>query len=316
LIDFVLKHLLSLMITVVTLYVPQDEWQKKLDALPTQEERIARKKLMPGWETGSVISSRTGLKHIFYRYPSADTASKRILLLLHGFNTDGSIFFNLSPLADTRTLVAYNFPEQTDIFTGGMRDFEMIIDDFCEAMHFDTVDMLGNSLGGIIATFYTAQTGHVAIRSLVLASTYVHGATKENVRQVRKMADKLLPFPDYKLFYLLSFGSKVFDRADRKNKEGESPLETVVIKRIGWYREILTMLYWYDGTGDAARIECPVLVLHGDADRLVPLKETEATRQFIPQAKVKVFDKAGHTLIFSQAQECMEEMRKEKLYTN
>ena len=189
-IDFFLKHLLLFMITVVTLFVPQDKWQKKLDALPTQEERIAKKKLKPGWETGSVYSHHTKLKHIYYRYPCVDTASKRVLLLLHGFNTDGAIYFNLSPLADTRTLVAYNFPEQTDIFTGSISDFKTIIDDFCEVMHFDTVDLMGNSLGGIIATFYTTHTEHVAIRSLVLASTYVHGATKRSRRQIRKISGR------------------------------------------------------------------------------------------------------------------------------
>ncbi|MBN1576989.1 MAG: alpha/beta hydrolase [Chitinispirillaceae bacterium] len=307
--DLMLKQLLSLAISIAAIYVPQEKWQKKLDSLPDQSERIAQKKLK-GWQLGAEFSSHTGLTHTFYRYPCADTASTRVLLLLHGFNTDGSIFFNLAPLADTRTLIAYNFPEQTDLFTNSMRDFETILDDFCTVMHFDTIDLLGNSLGGIIATFYAAHTGRVTVSSIVFASTYIHGATKENVRQIRGMADKLLPYPDYKLFYLLSLGSRLSDRIDKGKDVKDSPLGAVVIKRIGWYRQILKMLYWYDGVGDAQKLTCPVLALHGGDDRLVPQKEMDAIRKHIPQAKVKIFTNAGHTLIFSQARECMAEMKK------
>ncbi len=307
--DYLLKHLLSIAISIATIYVPQETWQKKLDSLPTQAERIAAKELK-GWKSGSAASSHTGLVHTWYEYPCSDTSSKRVLLLLHGFNTDGAIYFNLAPLSTTHTLIAYNFPEETDLYTGSIRDFEMIIDDFCAVMHLDSIDLLGNSLGGIISIFYAAHTGRVAINNLILASTYVHGATKDNVRQIRGMADKLLPYPDYKLFYLLSLGSKTFDRRDKKKEEGESPLGSVVIKRIGWYREILKSLYWYDGSADARKITCPVLVLHGGNDRLVPLKETEATKRNIPQATIKVFGNAGHTLIFSQANECIAEMRR------
>ncbi|MBN1308356.1 MAG: alpha/beta hydrolase [Chitinispirillaceae bacterium] len=305
---FMLKRILSLAISIATIYVPQEQWQEKLDSLPDQSERSARN-AFGGWQSGTTFSPYTGLKHYYYRYPCADTASRRVLLLLHGFNTDGSIFFNLAPLADTRTLIAYNFPEQTDLFTGSMRDFEDILDDFCTVMHFDTVDLLGNSLGGIIATFYAAHTGRMTVRSIVLASTYVHGATKENVRQVRGMADKLLPYPDYKLFYLLSLGSRLSERIEKGNSGKDSLLGTVVIKRIAWYRQILKMLYWYDGVGDARKLTCPVLVLHGADDRLVPQEEVEATRRTIPRSEVKIFAKAGHSLIFSHARECMAAIR-------
>lgn len=305
--DVILKHLLSLAISLATLYVPQEKWQRKMETQPTQAERIAQKNLK-GWEFKTVISSHTGLIHTFYYYPCSDTASGKTLLLLHGFNTDGSIYFNLSPLSTTHTLIAYNFPEKTDFYTGSIRDFELIVDDFCNVMHLDSVDLLGNSLGGIIAQFYTAHTGQVTINNLMLVSTYVHGATKDNVMQIQGMADKLLPFPDYKLFYLLSIGSKASGRLEKKDRE-DSPLESVVIKQVAWYREVLKSMYWYDGTVDTKRITCPVLVLHGKTDRLVPVEETASTGKYLPQARIRVFEKAGHTLIFSQAEEAIKAIK-------
>ena len=304
--DIILKHLLSLTISLATLFVPQEKWQRKMESQPTQAERIAEKDLK-GWSFSTVESKHTGQIHTYYELPYTDSTSRKTLLLLHGFNTDGSIFFNLKPLAATHRLIAYNFPEKTELFTGSIRDFEEILDDFCEVMQLDTIDLLGNSLGGIIAQFYTAHTGTVTIRNLILVSTYVHGATKANVRQMRRMADKLLPYPDYKLFYLLSMGSRISTRTEKKGEE-DSPLETVVIKQIPWYREVLKAMYWHDGTVDAGSITCPVLVLQGKKDRLVPVEEMKTVRKYFPDAKVNIFDDAGHTLIFSQAKEAIAEI--------
>jgi pimeloyl-ACP methyl ester carboxylesterase len=308
--DLILKKTLSLTLSLATLFVPKDTWQKRLDEMPSPAERVATKDLK-GWEYKNAVSPSTGEMHGWYYYPSTDTGSTKVLLLLHGFNTDGSIFFKLKPLASTHTLIAYNFPERSDFYTGSIRDFESILDDFCEVAKLDTVDLLGNSLGGIVATFYTARSKRIVVNNLILASTYVHGSTKANIRQIRGMADKLLPYPDYKLYYLLNLGNSLTSRLEKKKKSKDSPLGTVVIKHIDWYRQILKALYWYDGTIDAKRVTCPVLVLHGTRDRLIPQEEIEATKRHLPQAKINLYDKEGHTLIYSHAEQCIADMRKQ-----
>jgi pimeloyl-ACP methyl ester carboxylesterase len=306
--DAVLKHLLSLSISLATLFVPHEKWQREMENQPTRAQRIAAKDLR-GWTFETVVSKHTGQIHSFYRYPCTDTASRKTLLLLHGFNTDGSIFFNLNPLAATHTLIAYNFPESTDLYTGSIRDFELLIDDFLSCMNLDTVDLLGNSLGGIIAQFYAAHTDHCAIRNLVLVSTYVPGATKANIRQIRNMADKMLPYPDYKLFYLLTLGNRIAKRLEKKEvKPEDSPLGTVVIKQIPWYRQVLTSMYWFDGTKETKNITCPVLALHGKKDRLVPVSEVAQMEKYLPQTEVTLFDGTGHTLIFDEADRAIREI--------
>ena len=307
--DFLLKQVLSLAISIVTIHVPKDEWQKKLDALPSQAERVAHKKLDGAWKAEIVVSPHTGLTHTYYKLPCTDSSSKKVLLLLHGLNTDGSVFFNLAPLAKKMTLIAYNFPEETDLYTGSLRDFELIIDDFCTMLNLDSINLLGNSLGGIIAVFYATHTKRVKVERLLLASTYVPGATPGNIPRLRKMTDKFLPYPDYKLFYLLTIGNRLIQgRAIGNAADREAPIESLVIKKIGWYRQTLSMLYWYDGRRDARNIGCPVLVLHGGADRLVPRAEVAATREQIPNARVFSLEKAGHTLIFAQSKECAAEI--------
>ncbi len=306
--DAVLKHLLSLSISIATLFVPQEKWERKMENQPTQAQRITGKDLK-GWTFKTITSAHTGQIHSYYQYPCTDTTSRKTLLLVHGFNTDGAIFFNLKPLAATHTLIAYNFPEATELYTGSIRDFELLIDDFLACMGRETIDLLGNSLGGIIAQFYAAHTSHCTISNLILVSTYVPGATKANIRQIRRMADKLLPYPDYKLFYLLTLGSRISRRMEKKEDGKEdSPLGTVVIKQIPWYRQVLKSMYWFDGTAEAKNISCPILALHGKKDRLVPVAEVAQTENHLPQTEAILFDDAGHTLIFDQADRAIREI--------
>ena len=311
-VDFLFRQILKLAISVMTLYVPQDKWQEILDNYPTQAERLKDKKLN-GWQLTTIVSERTGQVHTCFRYPPStdsivpDTTEKKTLLMLHGFSSDGGVFFNLKPLADTYNLIAYNFPEKTDNYTGSIRDFAFLLDDFCAALHLDTIDLLGFSIGGVIAPYFTAHTEKVRVNHLILVSTYTHGATKSILIQLRKLADKLLAFPDYKLFYLLSLGRK---SSNRQKNDGSSS-GVVVTKYIDWYRQVLKALYWYDGTVDAKKITCPVLILLGTKDRLITVKEAETTKKYIPQAKIFTLKNGEHYMIHSNADDCIRIMRKE-----
>jgi pimeloyl-ACP methyl ester carboxylesterase len=122
------------------------------------------------------------------------------------------------------------------------------------------------------------------------------------------MADKFLPYPDYKLFYLLTLGNRLVEGRSGDTANREAPLDALVLKKIGWYRQILAMLYWYDGTGDAADVTCPVLVMHGSGDRLVPYREAVTSKTRFRSAKSATFENTGHSLIFSQAAWCSTEI--------
>lgn len=308
-IAYLLKKLLSFSVTIMTLNVPQDKYQGELDNLPDIDLRMKGKNLQ-GWELKKVISSETGETHHFFDYPSTDKSAP-VLLCLHGFNTDGSVFFKLKTLSDKYHLIAYNFPDRTKLYKGNIRDFDVLLNDFCSAAAIDSIDLLGYSVGGGIALSYAANAKKVNIKKIILISTTVFGTTPENQKHIRGMADKLLKYPDYKLYALLVRGAEVLRKMEMAEVKKNVPEDGVVIKHVDWYKEILKAFYWYEGRADVPSINCPVMVIHGKKDKLMNQKEIEATRTLFPKAKMVLLEDAAHSLVYSHPQEVDSILRKE-----
>jgi pimeloyl-ACP methyl ester carboxylesterase len=59
-----------------------------------------------------------------------------------------------------------------------------------------------------------------------------------------------------------------------------------------------------DGPGwggfDVARIRCPVTVLHGASDAVVPVAQAHHTAAIVPGAKLRVHEGHGHFSIFAE----------------
>ena len=56
----------------------------------------------------------------------------------------------------------------------------------------------------------------------------------------------------------------------------------------------------FDRREDVGRIDCPTLVVHGDRDKMVPLRNAEYARDHIPGARMRVFAETGHMLAEEQ----------------
>lgn len=297
--EFFLKKILSLSISLLTVYVPQEKYQKQLDELPEMHQRISQMSFSD-WTFRHFLSSETGIEHFYYECSSQKTDAP-MLLCLHGFNTDGSVFFKLNSLSDRYRVIAYNFPEKSKYYKGNIRDFSDILDDFCNKIHNGPVILLGNSIGGGIALSFAANTRSVDIKKLILVSTTVFGATPENQRQIRGMADKLLEYPDYKLYFLLTASAAMIDGSDNQKLTEEVPEQGLVVKHVDWYKQVLKSFYWYDGKADVPMVRCPVVLIHGKKDKLMNGREVKATQAEFPAAQINVLENASHSLVYSHA---------------
>jgi pimeloyl-ACP methyl ester carboxylesterase len=71
-----------------------------------------------------------------------------------------------------------------------------------------------------------------------------------------------------------------------------------VLARLVWERpydpKLASRLY---------RVQCPVLLLWGDSDRVVPPAYAEAYRQHLPQAELKLIPQCGHLAMFEKEHE-------------
>lgn len=308
-IEYLLKKLLSFVITIVTLFAPESKYQNALNEMPGVAERVKGKKLS-GWIFNEIRSKKTDETYYYFEYPTKNK-DLPVLLCLHGFNTDGSVFFNMNTLSDKYRIIAFNFPDRSKLYQNNIRDFEQILDDFCLSMSINNVVLLGYSVGGGIALSYTANTTLVSVQKLILISTTVFGATPQNQRQIRGMADRLLEYPDYKLYALLIKGGEILKKVEQPDVNKDVPKEGIVIKHVDWYKQILKSFYWYNGPADAAKIKCPVIVMHGHKDKLMNVKEITATKQFLPNAHYYLLQDAAHSLIWSHAENVDEILRNE-----
>jgi pimeloyl-ACP methyl ester carboxylesterase len=298
--EAILKKVLSLAISALLIYVPKEKVEKEMAMLPTMEQRAAAAQLK-GWSFEKAHSDSTGITHYYYHFSSADESAYP-LVCLHGFNTDGRVFLNLKTVSDRFALYAYNFPEESPYYTGNLSDFKIVLDDFCSVMNFDSVIIVGNSVGGGIAMHYCASSPPVEIVALVLLSTSVFGATEDDAKRYRGMADKLLPYPDYKLFYLLQKGQNIVSMFERTELGENAPGDVIATKRIGWYRQILRSLYDYDGREAAKKISCPVMAIHGSADRVIPLEAARTIPEFVANAQLTQLQDVGHSMVYSDAE--------------
>jgi pimeloyl-ACP methyl ester carboxylesterase len=306
-IEYLLKKLLSFVISVVTLFSSESKYQKELDNMPTIPERVIGQDLN-GWEFKTVFSKTTNEYYYYFEYPP-DTPKLPVLLCIHGLNTDGTVFSKLKSLSDKYRIIALNMPDRSSLYQSSISDFQKILDDFCTAAAIDSISLLGYSAGGGIAHHFTANSSKITVNHLILISTSIFGVTDQNRRQIRGMADRLLQYPDYKLYALLIKGSAILKRLEKPEINNDVPNEGIVIKHVDWYKQILKSFYWYDATWDAQHIKCKISVIHGKKDRVVNISEIEATKKVLPDASYFLFDDAAHSLVWSHAQKVDEIIR-------
>jgi pimeloyl-ACP methyl ester carboxylesterase len=297
LIGYIIRKTLSFAISALLLTAGKEATEREIASLPSMEDRVAGKDLQ-GWSLKKVVSPVSGAVHYYYAYPSVNPTLP-VLLCLHGFNTDSRVFFGLKSLSTRFRLIAYNFPEESPVYTGKMSDFNGILDDFLATENIDTLYLLGNSIGGGIAQHYAASKHTATLKALILVSTSVFGATEEDRRKYRGMADRLLPYPDYKLFYLISKGQSLVNRFEDTPLGDGATADLIVTKHIAWYRQVLLSLYTYDGRKDAPKISVPVLALHGADDRVIPNAAAQTIPIFISQSTFINIPKKAHSLVQS-----------------
>lgn len=64
-------------------------------------------------------------------------------------------------------------------------------------------------------------------------------------------------------------------------------------RRSAW-RTVMEAFWGYDGRGDLDRVETPTLVLHGPADRVVPIEVARKTARRLPTAAFCHIERTGH----------------------
>lgn len=68
-----------------------------------------------------------------------------------------------------------------------------------------------------------------------------------------------------------------------------------------------------DGLASAEKVGCPTLMIHGDADRLTPIRATRPLVQAIPDANLATIPGCGHSLMVEAPNEVLDHMKQHLL---
>ena len=174
---------------------------------------------------------------------------------------------------------------------------------FIRALGFEQVDLLGFSLGGFISQVIALEEPKL-VRKLILAGTGPAGGvgidqvTRVTIRDMIKAA-LTLKHPEYYLFFTSTpngrraardFLKRLNERTDHRDKS---------VSLAAFYAQLKAIHAWgRQAPADLSRIEQPVMVANGDADKMVPSSNSIDLARRLPNAELVLYDDAGHGGIF------------------
>ncbi len=252
-----------------------------------------------GWVRKEIYSAESGFTHHYYYHPGPDKNAP-VFLFLHGLVFDGKNFYNVSSLAQKWQLIAYDFPETSDIYRGDMNDFRFLIDDFLDTLKIDSLFLCGVSFGGGIATRFAASHAR-RVRALILVSTFIMNSSKLDRIKSREMARIILKNPDYKLHWLIE---RIYRLSFSGSNNPMRELRGIVkVKNPQWYRQVVRAITTCEGPEDAVQIKCPVMSLYGSKDKTVSLKSARSIPKFIPHSSFEIIENGTHAMMYLQGEE-------------
>ena len=174
---------------------------------------------------------------------------------------------------------------------------------FIRALGLEEVDLLGFSMGGMVAQVIAAQEPRL-VRKLILAGTGPAGGV--GIDRVTRLSHVdtlrgLLTLQDPKQFLFFTrtpngrrAGKEFLARLKERTEDRD--------KRISLrsYGAQLTAIHRWgkQAPADLGLIRQPTLVANGESDRMVPTSNTVDLGRRIPESKVVIYPDAGHGGIF------------------
>lgn len=173
-----------------------------------------------------------------------------------------------------------------------------------DALGIGEFHVVGVSLGGMIAQ-RVAASAPKRVRSLVSVMSHA-GSRGAPWPKWSLLPVFLRPPPKSATFDVkVAHFTRLFQALARL-RDGDPELDAIrtrlatslerAYKPLGTARQLLAITADDDRSALLAQVRCPVLVMHGSDDPLVPVRAAQALRRALPQARVEIVPGLGHYL--------------------
>ena len=175
---------------------------------------------------------------------------------------------------------------------------------FVRALGLSTVDLLGYSLGGMIAQVIVQQRPDL-VRRVILAGTAPAGdpgpaATGAILQAAIEEAAAQGKHPKHFLFFSPTPASQAaadafLARLDERTEDRDAPVSSETTGA-----QITALAKWEQGTSPAglANVDKAVLVVNGDDDTMLPTISSLHLARMLPGAQLSIYPDSGHGGIF------------------
>ena len=185
--------------------------------------------------------------------------------------------------------------------------------DLIKALGFKQIDILSFSMGGMIAQ-ELLELEPTLIRKVILTGTGPRGG--KGIENVTKISNQdlvraiftLKDVKTYLFFTRTSNGKKKAKEFLARIKERKQNRDKMISLK-GYYTQLKAINRWGKSTpADLSKIKQPILVVNGEADRMVPTENSYDLVQRLPNSKLVIYKDAGHGAIFQYHQEFAKEV--------
>lgn len=165
------------------------------------------------------------------------------------------------------------------------------------------IDLLGLSMGGMVAQHVVQLAPELVDRLILISSGPAGGPALTGMTRVMLggtvRASIAFADPKLRLFFTRSVAGKKAGR-DYLSRLHERRADRDGRVSLGVLRAQLSAVHRWGGQPSAgpSSFDRPVLILHGDSDRMVPVGNASALARMFPTAAVTVFPDAGHGAVF------------------
>ena len=182
---------------------------------------------------------------------------------------------------------------------------------FMRALGLEQVDLLGFSMGGMIAQLI-ADAHPQLVRKVILAGTGPAGGV--GITKVTRLSHLdtlrgLLTLQDPKQFLFFTrtpAGRRAGKEFLARLKERTEHRDKAIAPR-SYLRQLKAIHRWgQQAPADLSVIRQPVLVANGEGDRMVPTSNSRDLAQRLPHADLVIYPDAGHGVIFQFHQQFVE----------
>lgn len=231
------------------------------------------------------------------------------MVLLHGFPLDHHLWDEVVPLLEDQfdlilpDLRGFGGSSTVDSFYS-MEDYALDIAALLDHLNIDKAAIVGHSMGGYIALAF-ARLYPDRISGLGLVSSQVLADPPERkegrYKSAAEVADKGIGSVVETMAPKFTSDTRLQDYA-RQSMEQQPPA--------AYIGALKAMAERVDSTPLLASIDYPVVVVHGDADNLVPVDRAREVKAAVPDAHLVEVSGAGHMPMMEDAEKTAQALKR------